>query len=272
VKLGSGLDVAEVKLGSAKLKVVGLSDPGRGRKDGVNEDAWRMLLPGWLDRKPVILVAADGMGGHKGGKRASQLVVKSFRRSYRGYSQDESPERFLERAVKNAHEAIRKDGASDPAYQGMGSTVVASLITEDKVSLVNVGDSRGYLIRAGESVRLTVDHSWVEKKVQSGVLTEVEARKHPKRNQLNMSLNALRPVSDIQPSFADFEPRWGDVLLLCTDGLWGVISEEEIVTVVEELPLEEAVKKLIDLANISLGRDNITVVLARWGSSKEGES
>jgi protein phosphatase len=265
--LDNKLITAEIQLGDAKIKVGGMSDPGMGATSRLNEDAWRMLLPKWRQRKPVVIVVADGMGGHKGGRKASRIVVDAFRKTYRACSNLIEPEQFLEDAVRTAHERIRREGLCNQSSRGIGSTVVASLIKEDQVSLVNVGDSRGYLIRSGNVHQLTTDHSWVEAQVRSGLLTKMEARKHPKRNQLTMAINSRREASEIKPSFNHFKPEYGDLLLLCTDGLWGVISEDEMCSVVIELALDKAVHKLIDLSKMSQGKDNITAILSKWEGS-----
>jgi PPM family protein phosphatase len=150
----------------------------------------------------------------------------------------------------------------DARLRGMGTTVVACLADDTTMSVAHVGDSRAYLIRNGQLSRLTNDHSWVFEQVQAGMLTEAEAEKHPLRNVITRALGGALSVS---PDAAEVEAQPGDVYLLCSDGLTGMVPEEEILRVVSDSSgdIEKACQELIDTANERGGLDNVTAILVR---------
>ena len=155
-------------------------------------------------------------------------------------------------------EAMRKDAR----LRGMGTTVVAALADDETVSVAHVGDSRAYLIREGQLSRITNDHSWVFEQVQAGMLTEAEAEKHPLRNVITRALGGALQVT---PDASEIEAKPGDVVLLCSDGLTGMVPESEILRIVtsNDGDLEQACRQLIDAANERGGLDNVTAVLVR---------
>jgi len=155
-------------------------------------------------------------------------------------------------------EAMRKDAR----LRGMGTTVVACLADEDTMSVAHVGDSRAYLVRDGRLSRLTNDHSWVFEQVQAGMLTEEEAEKHPLRNVITRALGGALQVS---PDASEVASKPGDVYLLCSDGLTGMLPEDEILRVVNDNldDLERACQQLIDHANERGGLDNVTAILVK---------
>jgi protein phosphatase len=155
-------------------------------------------------------------------------------------------------------EAMRKDAR----LRGMGTTVVACMADDDTVSVAHVGDSRAYLIRGNQLSRLTNDHSWVFEQVQAGMLTEAEAEKHPLRNVITRALGGALQVS---PDASETVARPGDVYLLCSDGLTGMVPEDEILRLVtaNEDDLEKACQELIDKANERGGLDNVTAILVQ---------
>jgi serine/threonine protein phosphatase PrpC len=237
-------------------------DAGRKRKDEPNQDAVELVLPdGRYGDFPPLLLVADGMGGHLGGALASQLVIDVFREQYVHFKHPASYPKLLDLCVKKAHDAVRVRGAQDPRLSSMGSTVVAIVIHDRRVHLLNVGDSRAYIFRGEKSIQISQDQSWVEEQVRAGLLTPEQARGHPKRNRLNMSITAKR--TSIQPFSIEFALEPNDIILLCSDGLWSTIPESLIWAAVNELPPQEAADKLVSLANSSQGPDNISVVIAR---------
>jgi protein phosphatase len=143
----------------------------------------------------------------------------------------------------------------------MGSTLVAAVLEEHTLHLLNIGDSRAYLLRGKNILQVSQDHSWVALQVQAGLLTAEEARTHPNRNRLNMAITAKRP--EIKPYLTRKTLQPEDILVLCSDGLWGVVPETLIWAAATELPPDIAVKKLISLANRQQGPDNISVIIAR---------
>ncbi len=234
-------------------------DVGKKRKS--NQDALVALLPEEGIAIPPLLVVADGMGGHNGGETASRLVIDSFREVYIQLQPPLDAAKALRVCVERSHQTIREHAAKDSSLKGMGSTVTAAFLQDGRVDMLNVGDSRAYILRGGESVQISVDQSWVMDQVRAGKLTPEQARKHRKRNHLSMSLSANRPT--ITPILKQefFQPD--DILLLCSDGLWGVIPESLLWAAANEFDPQEAAEKLVTLANQSGGADNISVIVAR---------
>lgn len=234
-------------------------DVGRKRKS--NQDALAELLPEEGILIPPLLVVADGMGGHNGGETASRLVIETFREVYIQLQPPLDAQQALRMCVQRSHEAIRTQAAKDQSLKGMGSTVVAAFLSNDRVDMINVGDSRAYLLRGQEVIQLGTDQSWVMDQVRAGKLTLEQARRHRKRNQLSMSLSANRP--SITPILKQeiFQPD--NILLLCSDGLWGVVPESLLWAAANEFEPQDAAEKLVALANQSGGPDNISVIVAR---------
>ena len=234
-------------------------DMGRKRKS--NQDSTAVLLPAKGISLPPLLVVADGMGGHLGGETASRLVIEKFREVYIQLQPPLRADWALRACVEKAHQVIREQSARDSNLTGMGSTVVAAFLQSDRVNMLNVGDSRAYLLRGQRVIQISQDQSWVMDQVRAGLLTEEQARHHRKRNQLSMALSANRPSVTPVVKEARFEPD--DILLLCSDGLWGVVPESLLWAAANEFEPQEAAEKLVTLANQSGGPDNISVIVAR---------
>jgi serine/threonine protein phosphatase PrpC len=232
-----------------------------GRKRSVNQDAFAILLPAEGSPLPPLLVVADGMGGHLGGETASQLVIEAFQGIYATLEPGLDPAAALKACAEAAHRAIHERAAGDPDLKGMGSTVTAAFLLADRVHALNVGDSRIYLLRGQEIRQVSVDQSWVMDQVRAGRLTLEQARRHRKRNHLSMSLSANRP--SIIPILKEETFERDDILLLCSDGLWGVIPESLIWAAANEFEPQDAAEKLVALANLSGGPDNISVIIGR---------
>ena len=224
-----------------------LSDVGRARQS--NEDSY-------LERSPLFVVA-DGMGGARAGEVASAIAVETARDSTVGAS----PERDLAGVVKDANREIYRKAQADSEHAGMGTTFTGALVTGREVAIGHVGDSRMYRYRDGELERLTQDHSLVEEFVRQGKLTPEEAEVHPQRSIIT---RALGPEPEVQVDTFTYPGRAGDVYLICSDGLTGMISEDAIAEILATSgSLDDAARRLIDAANENGGRDNITVVLFR---------
>lgn len=246
------------------LTAFGLTDVGRKRKH--NEDAYL------LDAERGLFVVADGMGGHAAGEVASRLTVESIQEFISGTEDDHDNtwpfgynNRYsvdgnrLSTAVERANEKVMRAVVNRPELKGMGTTVVAALFDEKRVTLVHVGDSRAYLLREAELRRLTDDHSWVQEQVNAGILSEEEARSHPLKNVVTRALGggAHVAVDLIEIPIGD-----GDRYLLCSDGLTGMVSDEEILEALSSTRTpEQIVRGLVDLANERGGVDNITAIL-----------
>ncbi len=241
-------------------------DPGRKRIGKKNQDALRVVRPALFSSRPPLLVIADGMGGYEGGAIASQLVVDTFadvyQQSYQG-SNGQAPLLETLQAGVSASLSVLKDHASrDPALAKMGSTVVAAILKGRTIYLINVGDSRAYLVNEQAVRQISYDHSLVGEQLRQGIITEADVRRHPRRNVLSMSISAQREDITTFTSTYDWQP--GDRLVLCSDGLWGPVTEPQIQAVVLEYRPQQAAERLVYLANANLGPDNISVIVARF--------
>lgn len=246
------------------VRAYGLTHVGRQRQH--NEDAFL------VEDNARLFLVADGMGGHAAGEIASRIAVDSINEfivqtkeddGTWPHAYDEHYKRSTNRlmaAVRMANARVLEAMRKDTRLRGMGTTVVACLADNNTVSVAHVGDSRAYLIRDGQLSRITNDHSWVFEQVQAGMLTESEAEKHPLRNVITRALGGALQVS---PDASEIEARPGDLFLLCSDGLTGMVPESEILRVVStnDGNLEQACQQLIDTANERGGLDNITAVL-----------
>ncbi len=213
-----------------------------------------------------LLVVADGMGGHRGGATASREALATIAGAFAaGASAGSSdPAEALRTAIELANEHIHAIAAGDPGLAGMGTTVVAFLLGADgRGTVAHVGDSRAYRLRGGRLEALTTDHSVVAEMLRRGALTAEEAAYHPRRNEILRSVGVLENV-DVE--IGEVELADGDWILLCSDGLGGVVSDAEIEEVLVAAlsapqPLERAAEALVDLANECGGPDNVTVAL-----------
>ncbi len=224
------------------------TDTGRQRRD--NEDS--------AFARPPVFVVADGMGGAQAGEVASRLAIEAFEH---GLPDDGSPEERLAARVREANRQIYDRSRADRGRAGMGTTLTAAYVDDAHVAIAHVGDSRAYLFRNGTLQRLTQDHSLVDELVRRGKLTEEQAAEHPQRSIIT---RALGPEPDVEVDTWTYPARGGDVVLLCSDGLTSMISEElvrEVLTAHDDL--DAAADALIHEANEAGGRDNITVVLFR---------
>ena len=225
-----------------------VTDVGRQRQS--NEDSY-------FERSPLFAVA-DGMGGARAGEVASRMAVEELA------SMDDSGSRAEERlreVARGANRRIYEMAQGDSEHAGMGTTFTAVLVSGREVAVGHVGDSRLYRLREGAFERLTDDHSLVEELVRQGKLTPEEAEVHPQRSIIT---RALGPESDVQVDTFTHTARDGDVYLLCSDGLSGMVSDDAMRQILaESSSLEDAARALIDAANANGGKDNITAVLFR---------
>jgi protein phosphatase len=233
-----------------------LSDVGRQRQG--NEDSY-------LERSPLFVVA-DGMGGARAGEVASRMAVEQFDSDD---GADAPPEQQLAEVARGANRRIHRKAQEDSAYAGMGTTFTAALVTGREIAIGHVGDSRLYRFRDGELERLTHDHSLVEEFVRQGKLTPEEAEVHPQRSIIT---RALGPEPEVEVDTYTHAGRDGDVYLINSDGLTGMINEEQVAEILRDREsLEDAAEKLVAAANDNGGKDNITVVLFRLGSDGEDD-
>ena len=246
-----------------RVVAAGQTDVGCVRKH--NEDNFL------IDMELGLFVVADGLGGHAAGEVASQIVVERVGQFIaQTVEKDQTwPLEYdvtlpfdgnrLKAALLLTDQAILDDIRTNPERESMGSTVVACLVHGARVTMVHVGDSRGYLLDGKGIRQVTRDHSWVAEQVANGILTPEEARKHPFRNVITQ---ALGNGADLDVSVQEFQVSELDRLLLCSDGLSGMLQDEEIWRLVQgSSSLQEAARRLVEKARENGGEDNITAVL-----------
>lgn len=232
------------------------TDPGRVRQ-GQEDD----LL---VDDEISLFAVADGMGGHRGGAIASHLAVETLDRLGRERAASEPlTSEWLARAVQQANDAVVDRAAEDPTLKGMGTTLCALALVQgegyEALGVVNVGDSRLYLLKDGELEQITEDHSLVATLERQGRLTRAEAAVHPQRNIVT---RALGIDSKVMVDSWEIAPVVGDRYLLCSDGLFNEIDDNKIAATLRKLADPgEAARELVRLANEAGGRDNITCVV-----------
>jgi protein phosphatase len=246
------------------VEVASLSDVGCQREN--NEDSylyWEPAADEEFRRKGRLAVIADGMGGHEGGQEASRMAVETVREVYdQGFRDD--PQVALVESLVAAHTRIQDYAEQHPAFHGMGTTCTAFAVCEGYLYFAHVGDSRLYLVRNESILRLTRDHSYVGRLVESGIVRAEDAEKHPQRHILTAALGAGREV-DVDCPDQGLALQKADHLLLCTDGLWSVVTEDELETAVSGNAPAECCAALVQLARQRGGPDNITLQVLRVG-------
>ncbi|MBQ9297473.1 MAG: Stp1/IreP family PP2C-type Ser/Thr phosphatase [Clostridia bacterium] len=241
------------------MKVFAGTDIGKARE--TNQDYY-YISKNSDDIKLCVL--ADGMGGYAGGEVASNLAVSSAKNYiYNNYNNTdftvEAIINLLKDATQYANMIVYEKTRQVPELGEMGTTLEIALIVEDKMYISHVGDSRIYKIRNGKINKITNDHSYVENLIQDGTITEEEAKYHPKKNVLTKALGC---TAFIEPDLLVEKFMENDIILICSDGLTNMLSEEEIVKIIEENP-ESPNKALILAANKEGGMDNITVIVIK---------
>ena len=228
-------------------RAAGRTDPGRRRRH--NEDAYVC--------EPPVFAVADGMGGAQAGEVASRLAAASVGRFQPG---DQGGRDYVTSLIQEANRSVYERAEGDAAASGMGTTMTVAVVEDDLVWVGHVGDSRAYLIRDGRLEQVTEDHSLVAELVRSGRLTPDEADAHPHRSVITRALGT-EPEVDVD-TFS-VAPRPGDVFLLCSDGLTTMVSDTEILAIVEASngDLDAAARGLVEAANAAGGEDNVTVVM-----------
>jgi len=243
-----------------QIKPAGVTDIGNVRP--TNED--------YLLADGDLFVVADGMGGQGHGEVASRVAVEALKEAF---AADQTTSGLVE-AVGQANRAVRERAEQEPERRGMGTTIAAvALVADDdegRLVVVNVGDSRVYLLHEEQLTRLSRDHSRVGELVRSGAITEEQATTHPERHILT---HALGIEPEIEPYVAHAEPHPGDRVLVCSDGLFNELRNEEIVDILNTVGQpNEAVERLVALAKDHGGNDNITaIVLDIEGSPSESK-
>ncbi len=233
-----------------------LSDIGRKRKQ--NQDS------GLLRPDLGLFIVADGMGGHQGGERASQLAVQTLEQELETAIPRDAD--ALERAALKANEAIHRLSLAEPTLKGMGTTLTALLVSGHQAHFVQVGDSRAYFFRDGALWQLTRDHSLVQEKLRAGLIKRSELKSDQAKNVITRSIGY---EAQVRVDRYSFELAAGDGFLLCSDGLSGPVDDSKLIEILDEMaksavPLEERVLRLIREANDQGGDDNITALIVQF--------
>ncbi|MBW6409787.1 Stp1/IreP family PP2C-type Ser/Thr phosphatase [Clostridium weizhouense] len=206
-----------------------------------------------------IYVVADGMGGHNAGEVASKMAAEQIVKYVEEKFFSITKEELIESAIQKSNELIFEYSKTNQALNGMGTTVTACLITKDFIHIANVGDSSCLAVKDGKITKITKDHSLVQELIDSGSITEEDAINHPKKNIITRALGTGRKVDvDIFP----LKSNQYDLYILCSDGLTNELTNEEILSIInEENDYNNAANRLVNLAKEKGGRDNITVLL-----------
>lgn len=251
----------------SKLNIIGRTDEGQVRDH--NED--------YISDNPTlgIAVLADGMGGLNAGEVASSMAVHLLMEELIGYRLGDSPlpaelghiesdlpmqARVVRKAVENANDAIFHASQTQPQCKGMGTTIVASLFYDNKVSIAHIGDSRVYRFRDNALEQVTKDHSFVQELIDKGLFTKEEARVSDKKNVVTRALG-VAPFVEVECH--EYPTQVGDIFLMCSDGLHDMVPDRDIERAFIELGgnLPELAGYLVELANANGGKDNVSVIL-----------
>jgi PPM family protein phosphatase len=249
------------------MEVAALSDIGCQREN--NEDSflyWEPAEDQEFQRKGRLAMVADGMGGYEGGQEASRMAVETVRDVYEKAMGDDPRVALLE-GFLTAHNKIQQYASENPPFQGMGTTCTAVVIRGGELNFAHVGDSRLYLLRKAQVTRLTRDHSYVGRLVESGIVRAEDAEKHPQRHILTAALGAGTELA-VDGTDGRVALQDDDMLLLCTDGLWGVVNEDELQNAMLNYAPAECCKELVSLARQRGGPDNITLQILRLVKDK----
>ena len=237
-----------------------LTDPGKVRDH--NEDSVTIVKNA---HDEIIMAVADGMGGHRGGEIASSIAINMIAKRFSEIDKmgdKESAINFMQSVVSEANGAIYKYTEEHPESEGMGTTIVMALLTKEYLLFGNIGDSSGYVIKNGKIHKITTDHTLVNLLVKSGELTPEEAINHPRKNVLMRALGAIQEVEmDVFDITDEVEG-----ILLCSDGLTNMLSDDQITKVLnEEHSGEQKLEKLIIKCNNRGGTDNISIAYLNKG-------
>jgi protein phosphatase len=233
-----------------------------GKVRSANED---YFLSEKIAANEFLFIVADGMGGHQAGDVASKLASETFSETYKILRKKNTAiMESMELAIKKANTVVFEKAAADIEKRGMGTTFSAMLVADMKAFIAHVGDSRIYLIRKNKIKKITTDHSFVEKLVEEGRISPDEAREHPQKNVLYMSLGARENLTPEILNAIILEN--GDALIMCSDGLSNMVTDESLLKIVMDEYPEEAANALVKLANANGGADNITMQIVRIGS------
>ena len=240
------------------MQAWGLTDPGMVRSQ--NQDHYAIVK---LGRDQLLAIICDGMGGARSGNIASQMAVEVFveevKRTTRANMKPDRIDNMLEQALEMANEAVYEQSQLSEEYHGMGTTLVAAFFQKDQLTVANVGDSRAYLFNKDGVKSITTDHSLVELMVQRGEITREAAKFHPGKNLITRAVGTEAKVSC---DLYHLKLNKGDSVLLCSDGLSNVMSDQEILfEVIHGVNKNDCCQRLMNIANYRGSPDNVTVAL-----------
>lgn len=252
-----------------RTATAGATDVGR-RRSG-NEDSYEIWVADEIGRDHVadtLLVVCDGMGGSNAGEVASRMAVEAVVRVF-AEDQGQDPVAALTKAIETANAEVHEHSRSRADLSGMGTTCTAVALRGQELFVAHVGDSRAYRVRGGQLKQLTQDHSLVAQLVARGQITAADARTDPRRNVVTRSVG-VGPEVEVDALEIPDPMRPGDTIVICSDGLHGQVTDDEIAEIGSEESLEQACQNLIELANARGGPDNITVAMARLEGDDPG--
>lgn len=243
---------------SYQLDTGSLSDIGRSRS--VNQDLIGVFST--ADGHDFVAVVADGMGGHKAGDIASRMAVEEIQHSIFVELEKQSPKRALREVFGAVNSKILEQAEHNPDYQGMGTTLVVLVLHQSSAYFAHTGDSRLYLVRNYTIQQMTEDHTLVAEMLQQGLIDPEQAKNHPNRNVITHAVGTKRQV------FVDFSNspmplQIGDCFLLCSDGLYDLVDETEMLNYASTHSAQQACEELVRLANKRGGYDNISVIIVK---------
>lgn len=238
------------------------SDKGKVRD--INEDSFKVISG--IEGLPDTFIVADGMGGHNSGEIASRMAVDLSEEHLLKFSQpdadDEAIKSFICSMMTEVNKCIHSKAKESEENFGMGTTFVIGMFLKGKLFIGHVGDSRAYLLRDNSLQRLTTDHSYIEELIKNGSLSREEARNHPKKNVITRALGCEENV-EIDTYCVDVNND--DIFVFCTDGLTNMLSENEILSIINNNEEPQAIcGELVKLANERGGEDNITVIVVKY--------
>jgi serine/threonine protein phosphatase PrpC len=241
--------------GEGLLEIAGISDIGPVRTQ--NQDVWAAKAD--PDGDGAVLALADGMGGHKGGLESADAAITGAMSVLANVRPDDDAAETLRRAVAAATDGVA--GARELIGGNPGTTLVLAIVRGGHATVANIGDSRGYLIHGGAVTQLTEDHSWAAAQVRAGAMSADEARHHQKRNLIERAVMG----DPVEADLFEVDAVPGDVLLLCSDGLWEPLADTALGAVLSaQEPLGVALTRACDAALAGGGTDNVTMVALRW--------
>lgn len=224
-----------------------------GNKRTFNEDS-----VGYYEEEDFgIFVIADGMGGHNAGEVASKIAIDTIIEYVINHKKDRSKEEILNEAILSANRKIYRESLLNESCNGMGTTLVGAFVRGNNLTMVNIGDSRGYILKDGQLVKVTKDHSLVQELLDNGTITNEEAKNHPNKNVITRALGT-NPV--VTADYYSLDIRGVSKILLCSDGLTNEVSEEDIFRVLQGYNGNQCME-LINMSKKNGGRDNISIII-----------